>query len=243
MDNYEYTDPPAKKKTPRLEIWDMLSMLMLLVTLCMGVYFVLIFVNPNSRLNPLPPQRVDPNAPPTATITPIHLEPTWTPTPSNATATQTLLPTFTAIPSATLFSMITPTVTPTFTPTPKAPFSAIVSPPISSTIFHPEAACNWLGVVGTVVDSKNGDVLYQTIQLLGTLNGKPVELKTVSGIFPVLGKSGFEFFLGTVPISSNHTLYLRLLDQAGLPLSDNIYIDTYNDCNKNMIVVRFKKNK
>ena len=220
----------------------MLSILVLLITICIGAYFLLIFLNPMSDLNPL--KNVDPNALPTFTITPLQPEATWTASPTiEPTITETLRPTFTPLASPTFFSLIPPTQTLTITPTPKAPFSAIVSPPISSTIFHPEAACNWLGVVGTVVDSKNGDVLYQTIQLLGTLNGKPVELKTVSGIFPVLGKSGFEFFLGTVPISSNHTLYLRLLDQAGLPLSDNIYIDTYNDCNKNMIVVRFKKNK
>lgn len=245
MDNYEYTDPPAKKKTPRLEMWDMLSILMLLITLCMGVYFVLIFVNPNSRLNPLPPNPVDPNAPPTSTITPIHLEPTWTPTPSNATETATLLPTFTAIPSATLFSMITPTVTPTFTPTPKAPFTASVNVLQSDiTIPHLQpAACNWQGVGGSVVDANNSDIVGMVIRIVGTYNRKAVAMTTVSGVSTDYGRSGFEFVLGTVPISSHNELYLQLLDQAGLPLSDNVYIDTFNDCKKNLILARFKKNR
>jgi hypothetical protein len=52
---------------------------------------------------------------------------------------------------------------------------------------------------------------------------------------------GFEFFLGTVPISSKGELFLQLLDQSGLPLSDKIYIDTFNDCSKNLVLVRFKK--
>jgi hypothetical protein len=65
---------------------------------------------------------------------------------------------------------------------------------------------------------------------------------TVSGIAPAYGKSGYEFFLGTVPIGSRGQLYLQIVDQAGLPLSDNIYIDTYNDCSKNLVLVRFKKN-
>lgn len=244
MDNYEYTDPPAKKKTPRLEMWDMLSILMLLITLCMGVYFVAIFVNPNSRLNPLPPNPVDPNAPPTATITPIHLEPTWTPTPINATATATLLPTFTPIPSPTLLSMITPTVTPTFTPTPKAPFSANITY-IDSTIIHPELGCNWQGIGGTVVDANAADILYMQIRLIGTYNGKPKNEVRVSGMVPMTygGKAGFEFVLGTTPVSSHNELYLQLLDQAGLPLADNVYIDTFNDCTKNLILVRFKKNR
>jgi hypothetical protein len=46
-----------------------------------------------------------------------------------------------------------------------------------------------------------------------------------------------------VPVASNDTLYLQLLDQAGLPLSDNVYIDTFNDCKKNLVLVRFKKNR
>ena len=65
---------------------------------------------------------------------------------------------------------------------------------------------------------------------------------TVSSIAPAYGKSGYEFFLGTVPISSDGLLYIQILDQAGLPLSDNVYIDTFNDCSKNLALVRFKKN-
>jgi hypothetical protein len=45
-----------------------------------------------------------------------------------------------------------------------------------------------------------------------------------------------------VPISSKGELSIQLLDQAGLPLSNNISIDTFNDCTKNLALVRFKKN-
>jgi hypothetical protein len=64
----------------------------------------------------------------------------------------------------------------------------------------------------------------------------------VSGIAPVYGKSGYEFFLGAVPISSRGELYIQIFDQAGMPLSDNIPLDTFNDCSKNLALVRFKKN-
>ena len=64
----------------------------------------------------------------------------------------------------------------------------------------------------------------------------------VSSIAPAYGKSGYEFFLGTVPMSSKGELYLQLEDQSMLPLSDKIYIDTFNDCTKNLVLVRFKKN-
>jgi hypothetical protein len=81
------------------------------------------------------------------------------------------------------------------------------------------------------------------IRLVGTYNRKTITVTTVSGISTDYGKSGFEFVLGSVPVSSKGDLYLQLLDQAGLPLSDNVYLDTFNDCKKNLVLVRFKKNR
>jgi hypothetical protein len=239
--NFNYDDSPAPKPGRKLELWDMLSILVLLITACIGVYFVLIYLFPASGLNPLAPKPIDVNAPPTPTITPIQLEPTWTSTLIITTDTPTLIPTLTLEPSPTLFSLVTPTITPVPTKTSRKPFSATVSY-IDSTIIHPDLACNWQGVGGTVVDSNNADMSGMVIRLVGNYNGKSKSEPTVSGVAPAYGKSGYEFFLGTVPISSRGELYLQILDQAGLPLSDNIYIDTYNECSKNLVLVRFKKN-
>jgi hypothetical protein len=85
-------------------------------------------------------------------------------------------------------------------------------------------------------------MLRMTVRLVGFYNGKSKDGLTVSSIAPAYGKSGFEFVLATIPISSKEELYLQLLDQSGLPLSDKIYIDTFNDCSKNLVLVRFKKN-
>jgi hypothetical protein len=81
-----------------------------------------------------------------------------------------------------------------------------------------------------------------TIRLTGKYDGKSKTELTVSSIAPAYGKSGYEFFLGTTPVASKGGLYLQLLDQGGVPLSDNIYIDTFTDCTKNLALVRFKKN-
>jgi hypothetical protein len=185
----------------------------------------------------------DPAMLPTFTITPIQQEATWTASPTiEPTITDTPRPSATPYASPTLVSLITPSVTPTFTATPKAPFSSTVTY-LASTVYHADAACNWLGVAGTVVDTKNSEVIGMVVRLVGTLNGKRVEMTQVSGVTPAYGKSGFEFFLGTVPISSNDTLMVQLLDQAALPLSENVYIDTFNDCNKNLVIIRFKMNR
>ena len=214
----------------------------LILTLCIGVYFVMIFALPNSALNPFPPNPVDPNAPPTPTITQIQIEPTWTATPpALITETPTLLPTITLEPSPTPFSLVPPTKTPTPTATPKAAFKGSYKG-IDSTIIHPELGCKWQGIGGTVVDANNADMLRMTIRLVGTYNGKSKNELTVSSIAPAYGKSGFEFYLGDVPITSKGELYLQLLDQAGLPLSDNLYIDLSKECSKNLVLVRFVKN-
>jgi hypothetical protein len=170
------------------------------------------------------------------------LDATWTVAPTEAiTETPTLLPTYTLEPSATPFSLVTPADTPTPTATPKAPFSATTTY-IASTIIHPEAGCNWQGVGGTVVDANNADMLRMTVSLVGTYNGKSVNQLTVSSIAPAYGKSGFEFVLGTTPISSKDDLYLQLLDQSGLPLSGKVYVNTFDGCSENLALVRFKKN-
>src|SRR5512139_1883226 len=245
MSKYDYPeqDTPAEKPTPaRLELWGMLSMLVLLLTACIGVYFLMGFLNPMSGLNPLKP--INPYAPPTSTLAPVQLEPTWTASPTiPVTVTNTPRPTFTPLPSPTFFSLIPPTKTPVPTNTPKAPFTGSVTSNLASTVIHPESACNWLGVGGTVVDSNNSDVIGIVVRLVGTFNGKRVEMTQVSGVTPAYGKSGFEFFLGEVPVASKGTLYVQLLDLAGLPLSQNVYVDTFNECSKNLVLVRFKKNR
>jgi len=239
MSKYDYDDKPKS----RLDIWDMLSILTLIMTFCIGLYFVAIYLSPNAAYNPLSPVRAMSGMIPTATITPIQLLPTWTPTQGVITEipTLTLVPTFTLEPTVTVVSLITPSRTPTPTATPRAPFSATATY-IDSTIIHPEAACNWQGVAGTIVDANNADMIGIAVRLSGFYNGKTQNALTVSGISPAYGKSGFEFFLGTVPISSDGLLTIQILDQAGLPLSGNIEIDTFSDCSKNLVLVKFKKN-
>jgi hypothetical protein len=239
MSNFDYNDTPKPKSS--LDLWDMMSILVLLMTACIAVYVVLIFMFPTSALNPLPPNQIDPYATATPTITPIQLQPTWTLTVIIGTETTTLAPTVTIPPTFTPISLVTPSKTPIATKTPKRPFSATVTY-IDSTIIHPDLACNWQGVGGTVVDANNADMSGLVIRLSGTYNGKTKNEPTVTGVAPAYGKSGYEFFLGTVPILSKSELFVQLLDQAGLPLSDPIYIDTFNDCTKNLALVRFKKN-
>lgn len=232
-----------RKSQSSVQIWDVLTILMLILTACIAGYFVLIFFDPNSSLNILPPGGGLADIP-TNTPAPITLEPTWTASPTlELTPTNTLVPTWTPIPTNTPFSLVPPTRTPKPSATPKAPFTAISIQQVDSAIIHPELACNWAGIGGTVVDTNNSHVIGAVVVLRGTLNGSAVDLTTVTGINKEYGPSGYEFVLGNAPVASNKTLYVQLVDLNGIPLSDKVEIATSADCSKNLVLVRFKKNR
>lgn len=244
MDSFDFDDKPAKGPAPQLNIWDLFSVLVLIATLGIGAFFIFLFVNPTTALNPLKPRFPTPFLFPTGTITPIQLASTWTPTFNAVTDTPTLAPTFTLEPSATGFSLVPPSRTPTITSTPKAPFTS--SPPQaiqSNIIAHlADLGCNWQGVGGTVEDANGSAIIGMVLRLTGNFNGTPINSATVSGLYTDYGQSGFQFKLGDTPVASTTPLTLQLLDQAGLPQANNVYIVTSSSCTKNLILVRFKKN-
>ena len=243
-DDFNFDGKPARRQGggTAMQMWDMLSILVLVITGCLVLYFAFIFINPNSTMNILRPGALGPQLP-TLTPTPLQLEATWTPSPTlEMTPTSTLRPTFTPLASSTPFSLVPPTKTPKPTSTPKAPFTASVSQ-TDSTLIHPELACNWAGIGGTVVDASNSPVIGVVIVLRGSLDNKLIDQPTVSGITKEYGQSGFEFVLGTAPIKTDKTLYVQLVDQNNIPLSDKIYFSTSTDCAKNLVLVRFKKTK
>jgi hypothetical protein len=240
--NIDFDRPrrPAKKG---LQVWDILSIGVLLVTACIGLYFLVIYLSPNIFLNPFSPKRLETSLVPTYTITPLLPPPTWTPTSTPyIPPTDTPRPTFTEVFTPTSFSLVPPTRTPRPTATPRAPYSAKVDY-ISSSVYHPEFGCNWLGVAGIVLDKNNAHHYGLQVILAGTLDGHTVNNFMISGMAPQLyGTSGFEVQLGNTPLDSTGTLYLQLRDQGGgVQLSENIYFNTYSDCSKNMVYVRFKQ--
>ena len=246
MSNYN-----QNRSRPPMQIWDMLSILVLVITACLAGYFALVIFNPDSQFNFLQPgsELFAPQSP-TETPAPIKLEPTWTASPTLVlTPSNTPRPTFTAIFTDTPFSLVPPTKTPKPTntakptSTPKAPFTAISTTTVASTVIHPELGCNWAGIGGTVVDTNGSQIFGTVVVLRGFLNGKSVDLTTVSGVTPEYGQSGFEFYLGDTPVSSTKTLYIQLVDQSNVPLSDKVELTTYNDCAKNLVIVRFKQNR
>jgi len=224
-------------------IWNFLSIIVVMAIIGLGVFYGSIFFNPYSALNPFPPAPLPTVLTyPTDTITPLPLPATFTPTNTEQpTSTETPLPTLTKPPTFTPF-MLGPSLTPTPTLDNNSgmPFEAIMTH-VGSDYFHPEAGCNWMGVAGQAVDLNNSPVLYLTIHISGTLGGKFIDYYSLTGTAPNYGQAGFEFVLGDKAIASTNTLWIQLVDQQNLPLTDQIKLTTYNDCTENLVMIRFKK--
>lgn len=191
-------------------------------------------------VTPLP----DPDTPPplpTATST-FFPTPTWTPSPTS---------TFTPVPSPTPSPrVVIPTqpglVLPSPTPTPAYPYGPQPGTPtyLSAQTFN--KGCNWLGVVGQVLDAQGRPVaapFFVVVQ--GQVNGQTFNRIGYAGTAPQLGQvegqvSGFEVPLSDIPFNSTGLLTIQLFDlNTGLPLSPPVPFDTFADCERNAVLVNF----
>ncbi len=225
-------DEPKKRNTNPGLLWNILTVLVLVSTLCMLSGFMMIFINPYVGFNPFPPPTLPPTLSfptPTATLPVVTLPPTWTPTP-------TITPTLTPTPSPTATLPPTPTLSPTPYPYELQPGTPTYT---TSKIFHSDQGCNWLSIAGQVLDATGKPVVVNVI-VRGELASTPVELYAISGTATNFGPGGYEIQLADHPIASSHTLYVQLLDPNGLPISPQIYFDTHDLCDENIVLVNFR---
>ena len=230
-------------------VWNLLTIVSLVVTLCLGMAIMYMFLNPNSPFNPYPPPTpLTIIELPTATATPINqLPPTWTPASSAPFPIIVENPSATVPPIDTQF--ILPSTTPTFTPaptftmTPTKPTGYVAQ---SGAPFYVKAdskggdrGCSWLGVAGQVFNVDGAPVQGLTILLGGELEGKKMHLRTLSGSATLYGPGGYEIKLRDDPIKSKGTLFVQVFDQYGNKVSPEVYFWTYDECEKNLILINF----
>ncbi len=232
-----------RKRRQRSDIfWNILTVCTLLASVALIGALLMIYSNPFISINPFPP----PTLPvlviiPTSTVTPVMLPPTWTPTVTATATPETPTETPTVQPSETL--AVTP-IFPTSSGNSLYTFALQAAPSaVSSTTFKPATGCAWQGIAGTVVDMQGRHLVNIGIQLKGTYNGKTISTQSISGTHTEYGESGYEFPLGTTPIASTGLLAIQLVDQSGLPLSEQVIFDTYATCDKNLVLVNFRQVK
>jgi hypothetical protein len=246
MDSFDYQDEITRpRRDTSALILNLLTGLVILTALCLGSVFLMVFINPYIGFNPFPP----PTLPaltsfPTSTPEPVIILPaTWTPTPSQVpTSTRTPEPTLAPTPSPVAGTQAVQTAQLTAAGG-GMPFVLHAGDPVAiPNIAHPEAGCEWMGVAGRAFNLSGAPIsggLF--VQLGGTLDGLEQEMLSMTGTSNQYGEGGYEFMLGEKPIASKQTLWVQLLDQAMLPLSDKIVFNTNAECNKNLTLINFNQ--
>lgn len=232
-------------------VWNILTFLVLFGTIGMVGLFAVIYLDPNNRLNPFPPPSVPASVMlPGVTSTSVF-PPTWTPEanqsplptntpqPPQPTGTQSVLPTVPTLAVTPFVETPLPDTLPAKVYFPFELRGQIAS--VASTIIHPDENCAWMGIGGQVFDIQGASLVGMTIQVGGTLNEKAVNLLSLTGTARQYGEAGYEFYLGAQPVGSRSSLWMQVLDQAGLALSEKVYFDTYEDCEKNLVLINFRQ--
>ncbi len=245
MDGYEFLEvrEPPRRRHPGA-VWNILTVAVLLATTFIAAVLLMIYLDPHNSLNPFPPPSLSLILA-SATSTQVERStsvPTWTATVTLIQPTETPAPTPTLLPTPTVVE--SPTVVPTTTLTADDEYAFVAqqgSPAaIDGAQFHPDAGCNWSGVAGQATSLNGESVKGLFVQLGGNLPGvNRLDNITMTGLAPQYGQGGFEITLSDQLITSSGILWIQLLDQQNLPLSDRIYFDTYDDCTKNLIIIYF----
>lgn len=221
MDEFDFLDEKPKSQSKfGAAIWNVLSTLLAVASLCVGGLFTQIFLDPGSDLNPLPPV--------TATTT----QAPASETPAGPTGT----PTITLAPSET------PTVSPTPTYEPGSRYNIQEGSPtaLDASVFHPEAACNFSGIAGQAFGLDEAPVAGLRVLVTGTWNGESIDKVGLTGAASAYGSgSYYEVVLGDQAIASDDTLNIVLLNPGGEPISDVYSFDTYASCEQNLVLINF----
>jgi len=104
---------------------------------------------------------------------------------------------------------------------------------------HEAAGCSWLGVGGQVFGPDTTPELGLSILVGGTLDGFQVGSLGTTGMETNIGEGGYEVTLADHPVDSSGTLWIQIVDAIGNPLSEKVYFDTINDCERNFILINF----
>ena len=169
------------------------------------------------------------------------------------TVTVVVKPTETALlPSETPFLTITSAPTSEATEAPTPTFTQVtfrydlqvMNPHYLGNFSRPELGCDWLGVGGQVFNREGAVQKDIIIKAGGDLNGAPVlEEMTMPLADPdvdiAYGPGGYELTLANGPADSEETLWVQLYSLDGSPLSDKILLTTFDDCQKNLLLMNF----
>jgi hypothetical protein len=104
---------------------------------------------------------------------------------------------------------------------------------------HPSAGCNWLGVAGQVFNLAGTPEANLIIEVAGTLDGEPVLGLALTGLESIYGPGGYEVQMADQPVASSGDVSVQVKNATGQSLSDPVGIETFEDCQQNLILLNF----
>jgi hypothetical protein len=201
--------------------------------------------SPTSEAQPTETPTVEPVEPsPTAEQAPA-VEDTATPVPTITHTPQTDIILITPIPEGNDPGLIFFTPTATLRVSYLYPYVLQSEPyAVQANTFVENRGCSWMGVAGQVFDLQNRPTTGVNIQLGGLLSNRPFPMiATITGSAPDYGLGGFEFKISDKPLPSSGTLWIRLVDQAGTPISARTHFDTPGTCETNLVLINFQQKR
>lgn len=176
---------------------------------------------------------------PLAELSMLKVTSTWTPTPSLPPATT---PQFTA--TVTQTESVSPTATIDPTPTVHSSYEYILqtgTPLGMQDFLHPDTNCAWMGVGGQVFSKSGSPVNNLIVEVQGTLEGDDLLLLALTGSVEDVGPGGYEIALADHVAASSGQLRLQLYDLSGNPLSAQYSFDTFNSCDKSLVMINLSQ--
>ncbi|MBI3160613.1 MAG: hypothetical protein HYZ26_13525 [Chloroflexi bacterium] len=249
MDEFDFKEEPQPRARRRSSgrggggglgdlIWNLGTLYFLISSACLLGFVALIFMNPQSPYNPLPPNLQPTRAVPTLIPIPTGAPATAT-SPVVVTFTPTAItfdPTGTLEPSPTNFSF--PNLTPSNTPSGQAPFFA-PNAGDPTYIGHPDG-CNGMYVGGAVFDINGAPTIFRLVRMTGAFGTEDAQ----SGTNTNYGESGYEIKISNSPQTTSGQVFLQILDDlTGEPLSDLLILNTFSDCSRNLILVNWTQTR
>jgi len=104
---------------------------------------------------------------------------------------------------------------------------------------HPELGCNWLGLAGQIFGLDDVPVQGIVVEAGGTLEGEIVLGLSITGVTDLYGPGSYEIQLADHAVASQKQVWVQVKGATGEALSPQILIDTYNDCEQNLILLNF----
>ncbi len=222
-------------------IFNVLTAIVLLVTLYVGSRFVAIFLDPQSSLNPYPPPTLPATlGPPTPTNTPAIMLPTEIPPTSTPRPLPTIAPSATVTPTEIT---VTPEASPPATTESGAQFQLQTGSP---TWITDPSGCGQSAVGGKVYDSEGAPILGLAVRLSGELSGAPFgPLDVLTGsAADRFGIGGYYFQFSDAPLATENTLFVQVLDaSSGLELSEQVPLTTFDNCDQNLVFINWTQSE